>query len=60
MEEIQAPKTAAELAAEHAERLRPKRQPISNDFLKNTNDPASPRFRWNGVVGGPAGRKVQQ
>jgi hypothetical protein len=49
-EEVQKPKSPAELLAEHAENLRPKRQPLQNDFMSKPG-------RWNGVAGGPQGLK---
>jgi hypothetical protein len=42
--------TPEETLAAHQEVLRPKRQPIQNDFMSKPN-------RWNGVQGGPQGLK---
>jgi len=53
-EEIMATTVEQDLAAkaltDHQEALKPKRQPIQNDFMSKPG-------RWNGVSGGPAGLK---
>ena len=41
---------AAKALADHQEAIKPKRQPLQNDFMSKPG-------RWNGVQGGPQGSK---